>query len=55
MCSSDLKDALDVLDALGYEGWVALEVGMDFCDYTWGAQASYTYLTTILDFCRHAK
>lgn len=51
----DFKDALDVLDALGYEGWVALEVGMDFCDYTWGAQASYTYLTTILDFCRHAK
>lgn len=51
----NFKEYIDVLDALGYTGWIALEVGLGLPDYEWGARSSYVYLSTLLDYCKHAK
>ena len=51
----NFKEFIDVLDALGYKGWIALEVGLDFPDYEWGARTSYTYLSMLIEMVKKAK
>ncbi len=45
----DFAEAVKVLEAMEYRGWIALEVGMEFCDYREGAAASYNYLKPMID------
>lgn len=45
----DFADAVKVLEALGYKGWIALEVAFDFCDYEKGARDSMAYLKPLIE------
>ena len=44
----DFADAVKVLDAMDYTGWIALEVAFDFCDYEQGARDSMAYLAPLI-------
>ena len=44
----DFADAVKVLDAMEYKGWIALEVAFDFCDYEKGARDSMAYLAPLI-------
>lgn len=45
----DFKEVLCILEAMGYDKWVAFEVGADFCEYGEGAAATYNYIKPMLE------
>ena len=51
----DFADAVKVLEAMGYEGWIALEVDFNFCDYTQGARDSMRYLKPMIEAAKHCR
>jgi len=53
--SINFAEAIKVLEAMDYRGWIALEVGMNFCDYREGAEASYKFLKPIIDAALSSK
>ena len=51
----DFKEVLCILEAMGYDKWVAFEVGADFCDYAEGAAATYAHIRPILDMAYRCR
>ena len=45
----DFKEVICILEAMGYDKWIAFEVGADFCDYQQGAIDTYRYIRPILE------
>lgn len=44
----DFKEVICILEAMGYDKWIAFEVGSDFCEYAQGAEETYAYIRPIL-------
>ncbi len=44
----DFKEVICILEAMGYDKWIAFEVGADFCDYGKGAVETYNYIKPML-------
>lgn len=51
----DFADALKVLEAMDYKGWIALEVAFDFCDYAEGARNSMAYLKPLIQAAKNCR
>ena len=51
----NFKEYIDVLDAMGYNGWIAMEVGLQDPDYEWGAKTSFNYISTLIELCKRAQ
>lgn len=51
----DFADAVKILDAMEYQGWIALEVAFDFCDYAEGARDSMAYLKPLIEAARKSR
>ncbi len=51
----DFKEVICILEAMGYDKWIAFEVGADFCDYRQGAIDTYNYIKPILDYAYNGR
>ena len=45
----DFKEVICILQAMGYDKWIAMEVGADFCGYEYGAIESYKFIKPIIE------
>ena len=44
----DFKEVICILQAMGYDGWIAMEIGANVCEFEYGASESYAYIKPIL-------
>ncbi len=51
----DFKEVICILEAMGYDKWIAFEVGADFCGYAEGARATYAHIKPILDMAYNCR
>ena len=51
----DFKEVICILEAMGYDKWIAFEVGADFCDYEQGAADTYRFIKPILDYAYNGR
>ena len=45
----DFKEVICILEAMGYDKWIAFEVDSNFCEYERGAVDTYKYIRPILE------
>lgn len=46
---ADFKEVICVLEAMGYDKWIAMEVGPTVCEFEYGAIESYKYIKPIVE------
>lgn len=51
----DFKEVICILEAMGYDKWIAFEVGSDFCEYKKGAVDTYNYIKPILNYAYNGR
>ena len=51
----DFKEVICILEAMGYDKWIAFEVDASFCDYKQGAIDTYNYLKPILEYAYNGR
>lgn len=51
----DFKEVICILEAMGYDKWIAFEVDAGFCDYKQGAIDTYNYIKPILEYAYNGR